>query len=213
MNRGPALQRRWPAAAAIVWALVMTAGFAALWRYKTTPGAVAVEPPPRWPDDVAIARAAGKATIVMLAHPKCPCTRASLSELAVLMTRLGTTATAIVLFVAPAGVPDGWERSDTWGRASAISGVRVLVDPKGALAQRFGATVSGHTVVYDRDGRLVFHGGITAARGHEGDNAGRAMIVSALGAPEASSGDARPGATPTFGCGLSERTAERAEAE
>jgi hypothetical protein len=38
------------------------------------------------------------------------------------------------------------------------------------------ATTSGETVVYDAAGKLRFHGGITGARGHIGDNAGCSAI-------------------------------------
>jgi hypothetical protein len=104
-------------AAGVLWALTMATGFGALWRYKMTPGIAAGSAPSRWPDDVLLARTPDRATLVMLAHPKCPCTRASIGELATLMTRLGNDARAYVLFVAPSGVPEGWERSDTWARA------------------------------------------------------------------------------------------------
>ena len=42
----------------------------------------------------------------------------------------------------------------------------------------FQAAASGQTFLYDADGRLRFSGGITAARGHSGDNIGRSSIVS-----------------------------------
>ena len=41
-----------------------------------------------------------------------------------------------------------------------------------ARRQRFGAETSGQTLLYDRDGRLLFSGGTTGSRGHDGDNAG-----------------------------------------
>jgi len=53
------------------------------------------------------------------------------------------------------------------------------------------------TVVYDPSGRLLFRGGITSARGHAGDNAGRSAIVAAVEA-----NDPARMATPTFGCEL-----------
>jgi hypothetical protein len=44
----------------------------------------------------------------------------------------------------------------------------------------FGAATWGQTMVYGRDGRLLFSGGITAARGHYGDNAGTQAIAALL---------------------------------
>ena len=54
-------------------------------------------------------------------------------------------------------------------------------------------------------GSLVFSGGITAARGHEGDNHGRSAIEDHL-----LHGGARVAHTPVFGCDLfAESTAEK----
>jgi hypothetical protein len=58
----------------------------ALWNYESTPG-VAAATPGRWPADSRIKPDADRATLVMLAHPHCPCTRASIGELARLMTQ------------------------------------------------------------------------------------------------------------------------------
>jgi hypothetical protein len=168
----------------------------ALWRYKLTPTAPG-DPPPAWPAASLIPRAPGQATLVMLAHPKCSCTRASLAELSRLMTDAHGRAHAHVLFVKPAGVANGWERTDTWARAAAIPDVSVHVDDGGIEARRFGATVSGYMLAYDADGRLIFHGGITGARGHEGDNAGRRRLLALLTHETADRAD-----SPAFGCEL-----------
>jgi hypothetical protein len=187
----------WLGILGVVWALSMAAAVIAVWRYKATPGRAAAAAPLTWPSDLALPRAAGRATIVMLAHPRCTCTRASLDELALLMTQLGDRASGYVLFMRPTDLPEGWERGDSWTRARAIPGVQVMTDRDGALAARFGATTSGHTVVYDAQGRLVFSGGITGARGHEGDNAGLAMIRTQLARRSLEVGN-----TPTYGCEL-----------
>jgi hypothetical protein len=51
------------------------------------------------------------------------------------------------------------------------------VDIDGIAAKRFGAATSGHVIVYDPSGSLVFEGGITAGRGHQGDNTGQIAII------------------------------------
>lgn len=183
-----------------LWGLTMAAAMFGLWRYKATPGTTTAAAPTAWPSDVELVRARGKATIVMLAHPMCPCTKASLSELAVLMARVGQGAKAYVLFLAPRGAGEGWEKSATWEQAAAIPGVQAVSDRGGAIAARFGATVSGHTVLYDADGTLAYSGGITPSRGHSGENAGRWQIVARI------ENGARGGSTagPTFGCELFE---------
>jgi hypothetical protein len=199
----------WLALAGAVWLAAACAGLLFVWRYKTTPGPAAGDAPKEFPSDIAKAAGlvpeAGLPTVIMLAHPKCPCTRASISELHVLFTQLGGRARGFVLFMSPHDMPDGWEKSDTWRRAEEIRGVTVLRDGDGQLAARFGARVSGHTVVYDAGGHLVFSGGMTSARGHSGDNAGRSAIVHFLGGQASSapaSGVGPLARTPTFGCGL-----------
>lgn len=187
-------------AAGGLWLLMVGAGVGTLWDYKSTAG-VAVAAPGRWPAASRIKPAAGRATLVMSAHPHCPCTRASVGELARLMTQAQGRVTAYVLFVRPPGFPEGWEQTDLWASAAAIPGVTPLRDDGGVEAGLFHAATSSQTALYDTAGNLLFSGGITGARGHAGDNAGRAAVVSLLTAGEADRRDA-----PVFGCPLFDRT-------
>jgi hypothetical protein len=84
---------------------------------------------------------------------------------------------AYVLFIKPAGSSDDWEKADLWQIASEIPGVSVVRDDEGFEAGLFNTATSGHTLVYNKQGRLVFSGGITASRGHFGDNAGEDAVV------------------------------------
>lgn len=187
---------RWLIVLTALWAVSVALGMVGLWKFKLTPAPLG-KAPSTWPDDSALPRSPDVATLVMLAHPKCPCTRASLQELAALMSERSAGMTAQVLFVRPHDVPYGWEESDTWRQAAAIPGVAVARDDDGVEARRFGATVSGHTVVYDRAGHLLFQGGITNARGHAGGNVGRDRILSLVTRGSADRRD-----SPTFGCEL-----------
>ncbi len=45
------------------------------------------------------------------------------------------------------------------------------------IGAELGSSTSGQVLLYDPSGRLAFSGGITAARGHVGDNAGSDAIV------------------------------------
>lgn len=183
-------------AAGALWLLLIGMGMWFLKNYEITPG-VAAAAPNRWPADSRIRRAADGATLVMLAHPHCPCTRASIGELARLMTQARGRVTAYVLFVKPPNFSDGWEQTDLLRNAAAIPGVIVVRDDQGVEAGRFHAVTSGQTVLYDAEGRQLFSGGITSARGHAGDNAGRTAIVSLL-----TTGEAGQRETPVFGCPL-----------
>ena len=147
--------------------------------YENAPGETGT-PPQHWPLGATLQLQEAQATLVMVAHPHCPCTRATIRELALLMARCEGLVKAYVLFYRPQGFGENWEKSDLWYSAAAIPGVTVIEDEVGAEAQRFHATVSGQTMLYDVQGRLRFNGGITASRGHNGDNAGRSAIVSFL---------------------------------
>jgi len=71
----------------------------------------------------------------------------------------------------------------------------IMVDRDGVEAKRFHGYTSGQTLVYDANGRLLYNGGLTAARGHEGDNAGRRAVIALL------NGEARgPLVHNVFGC-------------
>lgn len=198
------LQRRFAALAPQVWVPVLgtiwlaaaAAGLWVLWRYDSTPGEAA-RAPEEWPAASTLARASDRPTLVMLAHPQCTCTRASLGELAEAIARAHTPPRTYVLFMTPTRMADGWERTDLWRTAAGLPGVTVVRDVDGRTAREFGTSTSGQTLLYDVHGRLVFSGGITGARAHAGDNAGRQSLVALLNrAPAAASG------TSVFGCPL-----------
>jgi hypothetical protein len=134
-------------------------------------------------------------------HPRCACSQATLTELARLMARAPGPLRVDVLVYAPAGGAPSWTETDLIRRARSISGVSVNLDPGGVDSGRLGISTSGHALLIAPDGRTLFSGGITYARGHEGDNAGSAAILSLLARN-------RPALveTPVFGCSIRERT-------
>ena len=83
----------------------------------------------------------------------------------------------VVLVYAPEIMQDGWERTDLWDSFSSIPGVRVIADVDGEQIKQFGARTSGECALFDENGTLVFGGGITSGRGHEGDNIGSQSII------------------------------------
>ena len=165
--------------------------------------------PRDWPRECMIHPAPGRFTLLLFVHPHCPCTRATLGELSWLAPRTQANVDIQVLFVRPPGAADGWERGGLWDKAAAIPGVGLSADEDGREARRFGAETSGLALLYDSWGRRVFRGGITAGRGHAGDNPGRQAILACLANPaEPSAGvqlapDAGRSA-PVFGCPLLE---------
>ena len=195
-DRRPFDSRRWALLLGIAWGASIVWGLKVLWAYKTTPG-VAGEAPSRWPHDSRIPHDRESATLVMLAHPRCPCTQASMDELALIMARLQGRLHAYVLFYQPADKPDRWIETSLWRSAIAIPGVSAWRDRGGIEAARFGAETSGQVVLYDARGGLLFKGGITAMRGHAGDNDGSRVIVALL-----TQGRADATSTPVLGCSI-----------
>ena len=112
-------------------------------------------------------------TLVLLAHPQCSCTRATLEELGEVLARAEHRPKTYVVFLKPSSFANGWEMTDLWQTAARLPDVTVVRDDDGREASRFGAATSGQTLLYDTRGALLFSGGITGARGHAGDNAGR----------------------------------------
>ena len=178
------------------WLMASGMGMMKLMKYSQTP-ADKLEPPHRWPDDCAIAPKAGLPVLLMFVHPHCPCSRASMAELAILMRHCQDLVSTHVLFVRAPGLGDAWEKTNLWDSAEDIPQVQVQCDVDGNEARRFGATTSGSVLLYDKNRRLAFAGGITSGRGHSGDNAGRTAITSML--KEKGSGIL---GTAVFGCEL-----------
>jgi hypothetical protein len=190
------------AVVAVVWLGSLVLGLTLLSRYKHSPG-TAAHPPALWPSASRIRPTTDRATLVMLAHPHCPCTRAAIGELALLMAKSQGRVNATVLFTKPSGKPNKWESTDLWRSASEIPGVNVVGDDRGVEAAHFRASTSSQVVLYDVAGRLIFHGGITGSRGHSGDNIGRSAIASLL-----TEGTAERDQSAVYGCPLNERAAE-----
>ena len=181
---------------AALWVLLVGAGFRSLLAYSLTSGEAA-HAPAQWPAETALLSPAGGPTLLVFLHPRCPCSRATSGELALLMAQTPHGGDARVFFLRPAGVEDDWVETDLWRSVSSIPGVTVFRDDEGVEARRFGAATSGETMLYDKGGRLLFHGGITSGRGHSGDNDGRSALTALMNGNLADRTD-----TAVFGCPL-----------
>jgi hypothetical protein len=188
--------RKLIAASSVLWLSLIGAGVAYVWNYQGTPG-MPGEPPAEWPTASRIQPTAQLPTLVVLIHPHCPCSRATIGELALLMTHAQGLVNANVLFVKPRQFSADWSQTDLWNSATSIPGVKVMTDEDGVEAGLFKSLTSGQAMLYDNNRRLVFSGGITASRGHAGDNEGRIAILSLL-----RTGVSTTKKTAVFGCAL-----------
>jgi hypothetical protein len=132
----------------------------------------------------------------MFIHPRCPCTQASLAELERLQARLAGQVDLRIVALQPAGEAASWSDTPLIRRAALLPGIQIIADADGRESLRFRAKTSGESLLYDQAGQLVYHGGITAARGHEGDNPGSDALRWLV------AGQAAPASCPAFGCPL-----------
>jgi hypothetical protein len=188
-----------------VWIAAVAAGFRTLMQYESRPGAPA-SAPARWPADAPLALDSARPTLLLFAHPHCPCTRATLGELDRLLARANGRIRAHVLFYSDPALGADWARTDLWEQAAGMPGVEVHEDLDGKVAKLFGARTSGQVLLYAQDGALLFQGGITAARGRAGESGG-ARSVLALAQGET----AEHTACSVFGCPLTSNPSPSSE--
>lgn len=174
----------------VVWAVLAVSVIAGALEYDSRPG----EPPLRLPD--ATVAGPGLWSLILMIHPDCPCTKATMRNLSTILesTRIPIKAEIV------AAMPEGYKgpRANLAIARSIVKSDLVVMSESSA-SERFGARTSGHLFVFDPDRNLVYSGGLTPARGAEDASSSlkwfQALVTQY---PVASSG-------PTFGCPLAAR--------
>ena len=165
--------------AGAVWLLLVSLGFASMNTFAGTAG-VPGNAPVMWPADSSIALDPSKLTLVLVLHPKCACSIASVHELARVLEHAKSPVKTYLLFTLPLDADESWRRGAIYQKAAALPDSTVFIDNGSQEAARLGAFTSGQTLLYRPDGTLIFQGGITYARGHEGDNEGSVMLLKTI---------------------------------
>jgi hypothetical protein len=165
--------------AGIVWAIIVGVGLTKLYDYEfqSEPRAEMIN---RWPANSSIQTDDKKFHLVLALHPHCPCSRATLNELASIMTKARGSLSAYILFVKPPKFSEQWVKSDLYNTALRIPDSHVFIDENSKESRLFKATTSGQTFLFNDQGELLFSGGITSSRGHEGDSIGKSAIMDIL---------------------------------
>lgn len=188
-----------------IWLVLLSGTLYAMAEYGSSAGESG-SAPQTWP----VTAVAGlethqnKPTLVLFAHPLCPCTRATLWELENMTNRLHGLFKLHVLFFQPddtSAMPTVWEASDLRELAGRLPDTLVHDDVEGAIASHFGAYTSGQVLLYDSVGQLQFAGGITPSRGHVGANPGSAAVISAILSDD-NVDPLQPAQNPVYGCSL-----------
>lgn len=185
--------------AGLLWIAAGVGGTAYIFVYESRPAAAA-EVAQAWPAAAGLARNETGFSLVIAVHPKCSCTRASVAELNELMLAWGGQVQTIALVIQPFEVADPWSETSVTARLREIPHVTVVRDLGGASSAAFGARSSGQTLLYDAAGQLVFAGGITAFRGHEGPSIGGETLKQIVAGQPAPTRD-----TQVFGCSLKDK--------
>lgn len=179
----------------VVWLGLLAGGNAMLASYAHSPGEIAA-PETASPNVEALRLTESMdplaVRVSIFVHPDCPCTAASLDELAEAVRGAGAYVALVASGPqAQAGRPALMRLEQ---RAQA-EGWTLTLDYTGQHAKQHGARTSGHTVVYTPNHKLAFHGGVTASRGHRGPNPGiRAVHDLVRGQPTPTESH------PVFGC-------------
>ncbi|VTR97644.1 Uncharacterized protein OS=Corallococcus coralloides (strain ATCC 25202 / DSM 2259 / NBRC 100086 / M2) GN=COCOR_00431 PE=4 SV=1 [Gemmata massiliana] len=170
------------------WLTALMGGVGFLSAHQFTPGQSGTVPP-HLSEPEPGARETKRPRLMMFVHPHCPCSPVSLRNFAKVIAGTGAEAVIYVTAENLAETPNG--------RVARVCAAELRADSDGAIAKRFGAMTSGHVLLYAADGRLVFEGGITDGRGHEGDNPGLRAVTARLSGTED-----EPVSFPVFGCPL-----------
>src|SRR5262245_61059328 len=149
------------------WAALAVCGESYVLRYQRQPGERG-HSSDHWPSRLQLGK---ELTLVMFLHPHCPCSKASITQLEKVMKAGHGTITAWVVLTKPNGAEPGWEQSELVKSAESIPDASVYVDDDAVETRLFGPVTSGHVLVYDPAGRLVFSGGLTPGRGEAGASA------------------------------------------
>lgn len=185
-----------------LWALAVIAGTYYFVSYSVAAGEPGV-PPLIWPSTTRLSLANDRSTLVVFAHPRCSCTRATLEELSTVLDTSRDRMRAYVVFQGFTQEAASWHQTDLWKRASALPGTVVKLDIDHWETQAFGAATSGHALLYSPRGNLLFNGGMTPERGQVGANAGRQSILAL-----ARSQMAEIRTMPVYGCPLKGKAGE-----
>jgi len=184
------------------WCTGIAIGFAILFAHAAKPG-LQYASPHHWPSDVEIERPTDVSTLLFFVHPQCPCTFASLAELERAVAQSGSSLETILVLNCPTEKLDEWMQTAIVDRAKGITRARIFVDGDGQLSAKFRASVSGQCLLYSPNGQLLFQGGLTASRGHEGESLGQALLIRMLAHREAKEFENQQALeVPVYGCEL-----------
>ena len=161
------------------WGAAVVGYWAWLAVYSYSPGRL-LAPPTLRQVRMPFAPEGGRHLLVMALHPRCPCSRSSIGELSRLTSKFHDDLKCVVLVYKPGDATDNWLETDLVAVVRQLPDTDVVVDDDGRQALRLGMKTSGSVILYSPQGIPQFWGGITAGRGHFGDNLGSDAISAVM---------------------------------
>ena len=128
----------------------------------------------KWPNSTNLTKVSNSGHLVVFAHPYCPCTRTTLRNLDELtdLTKINVS----VVQLRNASLESLRSPIPSIARIVQENNWILIPDYEGTQANIFGAKTSGECLLYAPNGDLLFAGGITVSRGHQGENVGLATL-------------------------------------
>ena len=198
------IQRRRASVTLVVlgaWATAVMGGWCWLISYGAQTNAPVGLPVNAWPESSQIRFCEGRWNLVLFAHPKCACTKATVREmhrLIVNLNREGDHRVEVKVLVSTPAYPSAeWTQTSLLQQIHDLPSATVQFDRGGHQSRKFAVNTSGTVMLFGPDRNLRFRGGITIARGHEGDSVGQGSIRALVSGRHSAITDA-----PAFGCTL-----------
>lgn len=155
------------------WLLICVGSIYGFQEYKNQAGLIGSD----FSDSEGVIK--GPFHILMFIHPKCPCSVASLNALELIIRSCHSQPSAEVIVV---GADESQIASNAFALVAKARAIPDAIVRSELLneAKLYGARTSGHLVVLNADKQELFRGGITPARGHEGQSVGMECVKSLL---------------------------------
>jgi hypothetical protein len=181
-------------AAAITWSILVLVSILHIARYENTPGTASAQAATQI-NPLSQSRPPQDLHIELFIHPRCPCSAATLEQLATIDAARQPRRLIAWVYI-PKDAPASWISGNTTTALRDTLHADIRLDVDGSHARSLGITTSGHILICDESGTPFFSGGITNSRGNPAPSQGAAAIHAWLNL-----GHGIP-FTPVFGCGL-----------
>lgn len=196
----------------VIWFAFVIAGYSLMVAYSST-AARTIPAVAALPENFGFAdrNCRHAFNLIVCLHPQCPCSQATVGELEKILDRTNAKDFQCTVYLSkPAGTGPRFVEGNILNALNDIKAkdkgdLEVIIDDGDKFATRLNVKTSGHIFLFDRYGKRLFDGGITAARGHAGDNAGADFIIDCLRkntVRKDSLTTAQATRTPVFGCSM-----------